>query len=404
MSFNRTLLLGRLALQDLWYDRIISFCIISSLVAVIAPLLLLFGLRFGIVSQLQDDLANDPRNLEIRMLSSGSYEQSWIEQLRQRPDVGFAIGLTRSLNTLADLQVDNRHFIENAEVIPTDAGDPLLGKLEILHENEVVLTQEAARKLAVKVGDTLTLRVSRQFEERREWGRKSLTVVGILPATYFNRAAIFTQSTLLLMLEHFRDGYTIPALGVNSGQPISIKPPLYARARLYAKSIDHVANLERDLQAQRIETTSRLADIENVKSINRVLGIIFNTIAATALIGCITSLIGSFIANVDRKRTHIAVLRLLGFTGPALGVYVVLQGCLLSLLAYVGGYSIYLIASQIFNRALAGSQATDQMLCKITLGHSLLAMVITIVVALLVASIGAYRAINIEPAQSLREV
>lgn len=404
LSFNRTLLLGRLALKDLWHDRIISFCIASSLVAVIAPLLLLFGLRFGIVSQLQGELASDPRNLEIRMLSSGSYDQDWIEQLRQRPDVGFAIGQTRSLNTLADLQVDSSHFIENAEVIPTDRGDPLLGKLEIRHENEVVLTQEAARELAVNVGDTVTLRVNRQLEERREWGRKSLTVVGILPPTYFNRAAIFTQPSLLKMLEDFRDGYAIPEFGVSSGQPMGSKSPRYARARLYAKSINNVASLERDLRAQRIETISRLADIENVKSINRVLGIIFNTIAATALIGCIASLIGSFIANVDRKRKHIAVLRLLGFTGPAVGTYVMLQGVLLSLLAYVGGYGIYLIASQIFNRALAGSHTTNQMLCKITLGHSLLAMAMTVIVALLVSSIGAYRAINIEPAQSLREV
>lgn len=404
MSFNRTLLLGRLALQDLWHDRIISFCIASSLVAVIAPLLLLFGLRFGIVSQLQNDLANDPRNLEIRMLSSGSYDQAWIAQLQQRPDVGFAMGQTRSLNTLADLQVDSSHFIENAEVIPTGSGDPLLDKLEVRHDNEVVLTQEAARKLGAKIGDAVTLRVSRQFEERQEWGRKSLTVVGILPPTYFNRAALFIQPTVLLMLEHFRDGYAIPALGMSSGQPISDKSPRYARARLYAKSIDHVASLERDLRAQRIETTSRLADIENVKSINRVLGVIFNTIAATALIGCIASLIGSFIANVDRKRKHIAVLRLLGFTSPSVGGYVMLQACLLSLLAYVGGYGIYLMASHIFNRALAGSQATEQMLCKITFGHSLLAMAITVVVALLVASIAAYRAIHIEPAQSLREV
>lgn len=404
LSFNRTLLLGRLALQDLWHDRIISFCIASSLVAVIAPLLLLFGLRFGIISQLQEDLTRDPRNLEIRMLSSGSYDQGWIENLRQRPDVGFAIGQTRSLNTLADLQADSSHFIENAEVIPTDAGDPLLGTLHIDHENEIVLTQEAARKLAVNVGDTLTLRVSRQLDERREWGRKSLTVVGILPPTYFNRAALFTQPALLLMMERFRDGYAVNDLGISSGSQMNDKPPLYARARLYAKDINQVASLERDLRAQRIETTSRLADIENVKSINRVLGVIFNIIAATALVGCIASLVGSFIANVDRKRKHIAVLRLLGFTGPAVGLYVILQGCLLSLLAYAGGYGIYLVASQIFNRALAGSQATDQMLCKITLEHSLLAMAMTVVVALLVASIAAWRAINIEPAQSLREV
>ncbi len=81
------------------------------------------------------------------------------------------------------------------------------------------------------------------------------------------------------------------------------------------------------------------------------------------------------------------------------------QGCLLSLLAYVGGYGIYLIASQDF---LIGrwQVATRPTKCcsKITLTHSLLAMVITVVVALVVASIGAYRAIKIEPAQSLREV
>ncbi|MER5027975.1 ABC transporter permease [Pantoea anthophila] len=404
MFFNRTLLLGRLALQDLWHDRIISFCIASSLVAVIAPLLLLFGLRFGIVSQLQNELANDPRNLEIKMLSSGSYGPEWIEQLRLRPDVGFAIGQTRSLNTLADLQVDSSHFIENAEVIPTDEGDPLTGSLRIQQENEVVLTQEAARKLAVRAGDIVTIRVSRQLNERQEWGRRRLVVAGILPATYFNRAAIFTQSSLLLTLEHFRDGYATPELGVSSGQPLNSNPPRYARARLYARSIDHVASLESDLRAQRIETSSRLADIENVKSINRVLGLIFNIIAATALVGCIASLIGSFIANVDRKRKHIAVLRLLGFTGPAVAGYVMAQGCLLSLIAYFGGYGIYLIASQIFNRALAASQATDQLLCKITVTHSLLAMLITVLVALVVASIGAYRAIKIEPAQSLREV
>lgn len=404
MSFNRLLLLSRLTLQDLWHDRIISFCIISSLIAVIAPLLLLFGLRFGIVSQLQDDLANDPRNLEIRMLSSGSYDQAWIETLRQRPDVGFAIGQTRSLNTLADLQTDSSHFIENVEVIPTASGDPLLGNLKLHRDNDVVLTQEAARKLAVNVGDTVNLRVNRLLDTRREWGRKNLTVIGILPATYFNRAAIFVQPALLIMLEHFRDGYAVSTLGISSGTQIGGKPPLYARARLYAKDIDQVASLERDLRAQRIETSSRLADIENVKSINRVLGVIFNTIATTALIGCIASLIGSFIANVDRKRKHIAVLRLLGFTGPAVGLYVILQGCLLSLAAYVGGYSVYLIASQVFNRALASNLATGQMLCKITLEHSLIAMALTTVVAILVASIGAYRAINIEPAQSLREL
>ena len=124
---SKPLLLLKLSIQDLWHDRTVSFCITSSLIAVIAPLLLLFGLKFGIVSQLQDELARDPRNLEIKMLSSGSYTEEWIKQLREKGEVGFAIGQTRSLNTLADLIKDSSHFIENAEVIPTAKGDPLLG-------------------------------------------------------------------------------------------------------------------------------------------------------------------------------------------------------------------------------------------------------------------------------------
>ncbi len=402
-SHKRGLLL-RLAMQDLWHDRSVSFCIISSLIAVIAPLLLMFGLRYGVVSQLQQDLARDPRNLEIRMVSSGHYSAEWIAALRQKSEVGFAIGQTRSLNTQADLLKDMSHFIENAEVIPTVQGDPLLGTLQLGSEDEVILSAEAARRLAVSAGETIRLRVMRQLEDRREWGERTLTVGAILAPTYFNRPALFVHESLLLALESFRDGYRIPMLGISTGQPLTDKPPIFARARLYANSIDQVAALDLWLKQQRIETVSRLADIENIKSINRVLSLIFNVIAGTALIGCVASLIGAFLANVDRKRKHIAVLRLLGFTSPAVGLYIILQGVILTLLAYGGGLLLYLSGSALFNRTLASSQSTEQMICRITPLHSLLALLLALTVAILVAIIGARRAIAIQPAESLREL
>lgn len=402
-SHKRGLLL-RLAMQDLWHDRSVSFCIISSLVAVIAPLLLMFGLRYGVVSQLQQDLARDPRNLEIRMVSSGHYSAEWIAALRQKSEVGFAIGQTRSLNTQADLLKDMNHFIENAEVIPTDLGDPLLGALQLRSEDEVILSAEAARRLEVSAGDTIRLRVMRQLDTRREWGERALTVGAILAPTYFNRPALFVHQSLLLALESFRDGYRIPMLGISTGQPLTDKPPMFSRARLYANSIDQVAALDLWLKQQRIETVSRLADIENIKSINRVLSLIFNVIAGTALIGCIASLIGAFLANVDRKRKHIAVLRLLGFTSPAVGLYIIFQGVILTLLAYGGGILLYLSGSALFNRTLASSQSTEQMICRITPLHSLLALILALTVAILVAIIGARRAIAIQPAESLREL
>jgi putative ABC transport system permease protein len=205
-------------------------------------------------------------------------------------------------------------------------------------------------------------------------------------------------------LEHFRDGHVSQELGIETGTNIENKQNLFSKARLYASNIDVVAELDDWLKKQHIETISRLAEIKNIKNINRVLGIIFNTIAITALIGCISSLIGSFLANVDRKRKNIAVLRLLGFTGPSIGLFIITQGLIITAIAYLGGYSLYFIGSETFNQTLASNQSTENLVCKITLAHSVIAFVISQIIATAVASIGAYRAIAIQPAESLREL
>ncbi len=148
---KRLLLLARLSLADLWHDRNVSLCMAASLVAVIAPLLLLFGLKHGVVSQLQQELLSDPRNLEVKMLSSGHFDQAWLQRLQARPEVGFAIGQTRSLNTQADLLGAHGRFADNVEVIPTRAGDPLLATdLSELAPDQVILSERAAERLDAK--------------------------------------------------------------------------------------------------------------------------------------------------------------------------------------------------------------------------------------------------------------
>jgi len=106
-----------LGLSDLLHDRKVSICIMASIVAVVAPLLLLFGLKFGIVSQMRTELLSDPRNLEIRMLASAKLDQVWFDKMRQSQNVAFILPMTRSLNTIADLYVDSRRFAESVELI-----------------------------------------------------------------------------------------------------------------------------------------------------------------------------------------------------------------------------------------------------------------------------------------------
>ena len=402
---DRLRLLATLALQDLWHDRKVSLCIAASLVAVIAPLLLLFGLKHGVVSQLQDELLRDPRNLEVKMLSNGNYDSAWIERVRQRPETGFALGQTRSLNTQADLLMGMQRFVEGAEIIATEPGDP---QLNLPHLNptgdQVILSARAAQRLQAKVGDRVQLRVLRRLEGVNERGEMTLTVLAVLDGARFGRAAGFVAPPLLLDLERFRDGYQVSAFGIETGKPLGDLQPLYARARLYARDIDQVAPLERWLNEQHIETSSRLADIDNVKAINHVLGLIFGVIALAALIGCVASMVGAFLANIDRKRKSLAVLRLLGFKRTAVAGFVVLQALVLSLAGYLGGLGFYAVGSHLFDYLLGSSQATGTFVCHITLWHGLAALLLTFLVAALVAVIGAVRAINIQPAESLREL
>ncbi|MGH8420949.1 MAG: ABC transporter permease [Pseudomonas fluorescens] len=402
---ERLRLLGSLALQDLWHDRKVSLCIAASLVAVIAPLLLLFGLKHGVVSQLQDELLRDPRNLEVKMLSNGNYDTAWIERLRLRPETGFALGQTRSLNTQADLLIGMQRFVEGAEIIATEPGDPQLNLSSLTPVgNQVILSASAAQRLQAKVGDSVQLRALRRLEGVNERGEMTLTVLAVLDGARFGRAAGFVAPPLLLDLERFRDGYQVSAFGVITGKPLGNLQPLYARARVYARDIDQVAPLEHWLNEQHIETSSRLADIDNVKAINHVLGLIFGVIAVAALIGCVASMVGAFLANIDRKRKSLAVLRLLGFKRRAVGGFVVLQALVLSLAGYVGGLGFYAVGSHLFDYLLGSSQATGTFVCHITVWHGFAALLLTFLVAALVAVIGALRAINIQPAESLREL
>nr|WP_240457832.1 ABC transporter permease [Halomonas socia] len=394
----------RLAIQDLWHDRQVSLCIAAALVAVIAPLLLLFGLKHGVVNQLQRELLDDPRNLEIRMLTSGSYDESWLDEVRAHPGVGFAIGQTRSLNTQADLLRDRQHFLEGVELIPTAAGDPLLaGQARHPESTGVVLSEPAARRLGVSVGDRLTLAASRRLEGQQERGQLQVEVIGLLAAARFARPAAFVDLSLLIELERFRDGHASSLLGVEHGAQRGDYPVRFARARIFAREGDAVAGVVEALEAQRIETASRLAEIDNVRAISRVLGLIFGVIAATALVGCLASMAGAFMANVDRKRREYAVLRLLGFQRPAIAAFIALQVGLLTLLAFGVGLGLFALGSAIFNRALATSHMAAGVVSHITPAHALIALALTLGVALLVAVIGVLRAFNIQPAESLRE-
>ncbi len=398
--------IARLAGQDLWHDRLVTGCMIATLVAVIAPLLLLFGLKHGVVSAMQNELMSDPRNLEIRMLSSASYDQAWVDELAQRPDAGFVVGMTRSLNTQADFIHTSAKFLENVEVLPTSVGDPLMAGVDVsaLTGAGVVFSAQAAQRLDVKPGDALRMRIARRLNGVDQRAVVDLTVLSVLPGRAYDRAAAFVQPSLLRDMEWYRDGYAVASMGAADGQPVDAARVRFARARLYAKDLDAVESLEKSLIDRRIETSSRLADIRNVKAINHLLTTVFSVISITAIAGCVAALAGAFLANVRRKRRDIATLRLLGLGSGEIAALLAAQAIVLTVVAMGAGLVIYFMGSAAFNNVLGGVRSSGQFACQITPLHGGLAFLLALGVALLASIIGAVNAKRIQPAESLREI
>ncbi|MEE4330351.1 MAG: lipoprotein ABC transporter permease, partial [Wenzhouxiangella sp.] len=124
-------LVARLALRDFGHERIMSACFVLALSAVLLPLLVLFGLKFGIIGNLLEPLQEDPRFREIRPVGSGSFDAAWFDAMAAREDVEFIVPKTRSIAATMRLRDADSAVgrIIPVELIPSADGDPVLGSI-----------------------------------------------------------------------------------------------------------------------------------------------------------------------------------------------------------------------------------------------------------------------------------
>ena len=152
----------RLSFRDYTHEWRMSGCFVLALSSVLAPMMILFGLKFGIVSTMIQELVENPVNREIRPIGSGRYNDAWIESFRAREDVEFIIPKTRALAATIQLKSLSAKRILSTELLATAAGDPLLTASTSVpgSYSELILSQSAAKKLKVVVGDEIDASLS----------------------------------------------------------------------------------------------------------------------------------------------------------------------------------------------------------------------------------------------------
>jgi len=398
-------LVARLALRDFGHERIMSACFVLALGAVLLPLLVLFGLKFGIIGNLLAPLQEDPRFREIRPVGSGSFEPAWFDAMAAREDVEFVVPRTRSIAATLRLRDADSEVgrIISVELIPSASGDPVLGPLAAPSGlTGIVASMTAAEKLELSVGETVQGIVSRTWRGQRETELLPLEVSDIAPAGAYPRDGLFVSQELLVAVEDFRDGRAVPELGWG-GTTVDDDERRFAGFRLYARDTADVAGLRRGLQAQGIDVRTRQADIDLVAALDRNLGIVFWIIAAIASLGFALSFGSSVWANVDRKQYDFSVLRLTGFRTGAIVWFPVIQAVLTALLGWAIASVAYFAVETGLNALLADTVGAGQSVCRLLPSHFLIALLMTLAAASLAAVLGGLRLARMEPSLALRE-
>ena len=391
--------------RDYRAEARISLCYVLALVAVLAPLMVASGLKYGVIDTLTQRLVQRPEARALIPVGHRDYDAAFFAALATDPDTGFVVPSTRRIAASLNLVISPRTGTQarDVQLIPSATGDPLLadGGPAPVGLAAVVISHTLAKRLDATVGERLEARLARRRDERNEVVPVPLEVAAILPARALSQEAMLVSLELLEATEDYRDGLEVPSLGwVGRERPAAARR--YPRFRLYAATIGGVAALESRLAGLGVEVQTRSAEIASLQSLETNLDRIFWLLATLAGVGFLASLAASLVANVERKRRELAVLRLIGFSARLLPLFPVFQGLFTALLGIGLATLTYLPIAVALNLWFASDLRNGEQICRLPPGHLMFAFLITCLGAIVASAWAGRGAARIEPASAMK--
>ena len=394
----------RLALADLWHERWLAFCAACVLAATLAPLGTLWGLERGVIGALIERQDQDPVMRQVLPESSAGqrYDAAWFARVQAWPEVSFAMPNTRAIANQVDLFADGAPAPLRVDLLPTAPGDPLLGRAALPQGRAVLLSAPAAQRLKVAAGGTVRLALERQREGQMEQAAVDLPVAGVLPLAQLDTPAALAPLALLESVQSWRDGYRIEGFGpAGSGPPPAASH--YPLFRLYATSIREVGALSARLQAEGISTYTRAREIESTLGLQRNLRTVLALVGAIAAAGAIVALAALQMATVRRKRREYALLKL---TGHGRGWLMALPCVHALAVALAGGLlalAFYGLTAWAINLHFASHLAVGEAAVRLRAADMAAGLLAAVLMSVLPALWGGWRASQVEAADELRD-
>jgi putative ABC transport system permease protein len=213
-------LAASLALADLRHDAAMMGSLIIAIGAVVTPLLLILGLKYGLVETQRQRLLQDPTYREIRPSVVREFDPEFFVELRARPDVAAVI--PSILHGASTIRAELGGVITALDLQPTIQGDPLLTEngAVVPGDGEAVLSQTAAERLRATVGQTITLTAARRLRGRNETVATPMRVVAVLEPRGDLLDRVYVPLGFAEDVETWRLGAEVPARGWSGTLPL----------------------------------------------------------------------------------------------------------------------------------------------------------------------------------------
>ena len=389
---------ARLALADMRHDAGLFAGVALTVTAVLAPLLVLLGLKTGVIEHLVGGLRADPQVREVVLRGHMPLPPEWFERMRARPDVAFVAPRMRQLAQPVDIgPAANPTRGTNADFVVSAPGDPLLGPAaQEIGPASIVISQRLAQLSGFKPGDEIAVWAIRRATSGNQRIDARARIGAIAPAAATQNAVVYGPLAMAASLEAFqeRDAAQAPPQG---------QAHIFPSFRLYARDITDVARLERDLLEQGMEIRTEVGRIAWTLSIDHNLTTLFAVLTGCGAAGVAVTLAVSLWGNVARKRRALSLLRLLGLPAHALVVFPLVQGSLIALAGSALAAFTALAVGGMINAAYGTAYLEGSQLCVIAPIHILFACAGALALALLASLVAVRPVLRIAPSEGMRE-
>ena len=298
--------LVRLAWLDLRDEWPVSVAICLAIVAVAAPLLVLLGLREGVIGEMFQRLRSNPSMRIITLDATGSarFDAAWFAAARSWPETGFVLPSTRFAAGQADLAWPTVPSSAPASSRP----QPAIPSSRPDRRSWAARSRPSSAPNSLPVWRSAPGSTVRAAVERRVAGGGleplviELRIVDVAaPQGYEGRAA-FVGTELLTAIEDFRDGFAAPLLGVTSGETRGPRAA-YPNLRLYARDLADVAPLASRLRDQYgLSVSSRSAEIAAALNLDANLRAVMQGLVLLGALGLAGGLAAIQWSMAARKR------------------------------------------------------------------------------------------------------